>query len=234
MKLLEQRGVRRQMRLEQAAGLLVSGLPRQQAVSRQDAADVRVRHEHRTAHRVEQDRVDRLGPESGNGEQLATQRRQRRSPQPAEPAVEPLQQPSRERLKPPRLDAVEPGGADGLPELGPTDGGQAFGTEEPARAQRRHRARRARPGRMLCEHGTDGDLVGGPSRPPALRPEASLERDVGTQQPCLHRIRRRPGNVPPAKTARWLLQGYRGAPRLCRGVTSIREAWGAPGAPQVN
>jgi hypothetical protein len=201
VKLVEERRVRRQMGLEQPAGLFVPHAARQHAVTRQHAADVRVRHEHGAPGGVEQDRVHGLGSEPGHHQQLATQRYQRRQTQPGEPSTEPPQEPSCERVKPPRLHAMEASGPDHFRERAVADTGEAMRTEQPPPTQRRHGARRGRPGRMLGQHRADGDLIGRAPRPPVLRPEAPLERDIGPQQLRLDRIRRRSRNPSPAEDA---------------------------------
>jgi hypothetical protein len=201
VKLPEERRVRRQVRLELAPRGRVADVRRQRAVPGEHTADGGVGDEDGTAGRMEQDGIDRLGPEAGNRQHLPTERRQRLAAQGREASAEAGQEPSRERLEPSSARSIDSGRADDGRELGLADRGETIGTEQAASAQRRHRPRGARRRAALREHGSEGDLVGAPSRPPALRPEPPDQRHVRPQQPGLDGIRRWPRYAPPAEHA---------------------------------
>jgi hypothetical protein len=185
------------MSLEKRTRLLVAGALGQEAMTREEPARVGVGDEHRPVGRVEQDRVDGLGPQAVNREHLAAERLQRRPPHAGEAAPEALEQPAREGVQPPRLEPIRPGGANRLAELALAERGEPVRAEQAARAERLDRAGRARPRRVLREHGPHGHLVRRACWPPSLGSIAALQRDVEAQQPRLRRINRRTRNVSP-------------------------------------
>jgi hypothetical protein len=189
------------MSLEERSRLLVARAGGEKAVDREQAARVRVGDEHRTARRVQQDRVHGLGAEPDDRQHLPAQGTERRAAHTAEAAAELLEQPAREGLEPPRLESVGAGGTDQLGQLAFGERGEALGTQKPARAQRRHRAGGARPRGVLGQDSSHRDFVRSARRPPSLRPEPSRERDVEPQEPRLRGIGRRPGNSAPAEHA---------------------------------
>jgi hypothetical protein len=189
------------MSLEERSRLLVAGPVGEKAVDREQAARVRVGDEYRTARRVQQDRVHGLGAEPDDRQHLPAQDEERRAAHAAEAAAEPLEQPARERLEPSRLESIGAGGPDQLGQRAFGERGEALGTEQPARAQRRHRAGGARPRGVLSQDGSHGDLVRSARRPPTLRPEPASQRDVEPQEPRLRRIHRRPRDLAPSEHA---------------------------------
>src|SRR5262249_59815643 len=74
VKLVEQRGVRREMRLHEGARVLVARDRADQAMPRQYTPGVRVGDEHRTTGGIEEDRVHGLRTEAGHTEQATAQR----------------------------------------------------------------------------------------------------------------------------------------------------------------
>jgi hypothetical protein len=187
------------MRLDEPSRVLVSGASRDELVAREHAPGVGVRHEDRAAGRVKQDRVHGLGAEAGDRQHLAAERQERGAAHAVEAPGEAAEQPAGERLEPARLQAIGAGGADDLAQLALADGGDAVATQQAARAQGGHGAGRLARVRVLGEHGAHRDLVRGAGGPPALRPEAPLERRVEPQQPRLRRIGRRARNLTPAE-----------------------------------
>jgi hypothetical protein len=189
------------MSLEERSRLLVAGPVGEKAVDREQAARVRVGDEYRTARSVQQDRVDGLGAEPDDRQHLPAQGEERRAAHAAEAAAEPLEQPARERLEPPRLESIGAGGPDQLGQLAFGERVNALGTQQPARAQRRHRAGGARPRGVLSQDGPHRNLVRSARRPPALRPEPARERDVEPQEPRPRGIHRRPRDFSPPEHA---------------------------------
>lgn len=92
---------------------------------RQHAARGGVAESDRTSGRVEQDRVDGLGPEARDLQHLGAQRSERRAPHPVEAAAEALAEPRREAPYAPRREALRSSGAD--------DGGRDLGRRPSAR-----------------------------------------------------------------------------------------------------
>jgi hypothetical protein len=189
------------MSLEERACVLVSRAVGEKAVDREQAARVRVGDEHRTARRVQQDRVHGLGAEPDDRQHLPAQGDEGRAAHAAEAAAEPLDQPAREGLESPRLQPIRPRRANHLRQLLFGERGQALGTQKPASPQRGHRASGARPRGVLGQDGAHRDLVRSARRPPALRPEAARERDVEPQQPRFRGIYRRPRDLAPTEHA---------------------------------
>jgi len=223
---VEERGIRGQMRLDEATRLLVAGLEGYEALTREDLPHMRVGDEDRTAGGVKQDRVHRFGAETGDRQHLPPQCRQRRAAHAVEAPPEAIEEPSREGPKLPGLDPRRAADADDRGQLGFGERGEAIRAEQAARAQRRHRARGVRPRRAPGEHGPHRRLVrrpnqhGGPDmapkpptlgaprqsrsaqrRPPRPRPEPPLQRHVEAQQPRLRGIGRRPRNLSPTEHA---------------------------------
>jgi hypothetical protein len=216
MVLVEQGRIGRQMRLEERASLLVSGGARNEAMTREHAARVRVRDEDGAIGRVEQDRVHRLGPEPTHLEQLTAELDEGRPPHTLESSAEAGDEPSGEGLESPRLHVVGPGRPDDRGELGLRRGVDAAGRQPGLRSERTHGPGGVRPGGMLREDGADGDLERRPARPPALRTEPALEGEIEPEQPRLDRIAGWPGDLPPPRESE-------------EGVTPVRP--GAPLAP---
>ena len=201
MQLVEERGIRRQMRLQECARRLVPGARRDQPVARQHASRIGVGHEDGTARRIQQDRVDGLGTEARHGAELGAQGREGRPTDPVEPPAEPREEPACEVTETARLQPVGARAADDAGKRGLRHGEEPARIEEPARAQRRDGTRRVRPRRVLREHGPGGDLVRAAARPPALRAEAAQEASVQAQQSRLDRITRWAGNPAPTRRA---------------------------------
>lgn len=181
------------MRLEKRPRLLVPGPRWQQAVTGQHPARVGVGHEHGAASGVEQDRVRRLGAQSGYGQELAPQRAERRPPQAVEAAVEAADQPARERAQPRGLDPVRPCRADHRGHRGGRPRGEPAGVEQPPGPERGDRPGGVAPGRVLREDGARRHLEGGAGRPPALGTETLEQGRIESEQPGLDRIARRAG-----------------------------------------
>jgi hypothetical protein len=200
VKLVEERGIRRQVSLEERARVLVAGAVGKQPVDGQHAARVGVGDERGAASGVQQDRVRGLGPEADDPQHLAAEGGQWCPAHAVEAPAEPIEQPARERLESPRLEPIRPGRADDLGQLVFGKRGQALGAEETARAQGADRAGSVHPPGVLGQDRADRHLVRRPRRPPALRPESARERDVETQQPRLDGVRRGPGNLSPAES----------------------------------
>ena len=196
MELVEERGVGRQVRLDEGARVLVSGRRRQQALATEDTPRIRIGHEDGPMRGIEQNGVDRLRAKPRHRQELPPQRPEGRSPEAVEAAAEPDEQPFRERTQPTGLQTVRAGGANHVGQLGLRDGHEPLGREQSPLAKRRHRARGARPGGVLGEDRTDCNLEGGAARPPVLRAVSSEQVTIEPQQPGLHRIMRRPGNRP--------------------------------------
>lgn len=193
VKLVEERGIGRQVALHEGPDRLVAGIAGKQAVAGQDPPGIRVGNEHWPAGRVEEDRVDRLGPEARHGEQLAAQRPQGRPPEARPATPEAAEEPAGEALQPAGLEPVGPRGTNNGSQRRFVQRGDPLGLQQPAVAQRGHRARGVRPRRVLREHGPHRDLVRCPARPPALVAEAPEQRGVQAQEPGLDGIARRSG-----------------------------------------
>ena len=165
----------------------------------EDATRVGVGDEDGAAGRIEKDRVDRLGPEAGHGEQLATKRAERRTAHADKPPAEAHEQPCREIAQPFRLEAVRSRRPDRLEQHAIGRGGERARVEQTSRAQRGHRARGLAPRGVLREDRPGGDLERAAPRPPALRPETTQQLAVETQQACTHDIARRSGDASPRR-----------------------------------
>jgi hypothetical protein len=199
VKLVEQRGIGRQVPLDEGAHLLVPGPLRHEPVTGEHAPRVGVGDEDRATSGIEQDGVDRLGPEPGNAEQLLSKPPERDHAHCREPAVEAMEQEPREGLELARLQAMRAGRPHHGRQRGIADGVETVRIEELRGAKPRDRARRAGPRRVLGEHRAQGDLERRPARPPVLRTEPTLERTEETQQTDLDRVRRRPGDRSPVR-----------------------------------
>src|SRR6266704_2650012 len=77
--------------------------------------------------------------------------------------------------------------------------GEAARPEEALGAKRGDGTGSVSPDGVLGEHGAHRDLVGGPAGPPALRPEAPLERRVEPQEPRPEPVAWRSGGSAPAR-----------------------------------
>jgi hypothetical protein len=111
VELVEERRIRGEMRLHERARLLVPRPFGDQPVTGERPARVAVGHEHRTARRVEQDRVHGLRTEAGDAQHLATLGRERRPAHAADVAAKALAQPAGERRQAAGLDPIGARGA---------------------------------------------------------------------------------------------------------------------------
>jgi len=199
VKLVEQRGIRGQMCLEEGPGLLVAGAGRQQTVADEHAADVRVGHEHGAAGRVEEDRIHGLRAEPGDGEQVPAKRAKGRATDtlPAPPVA--AEQPPGEALQTTSLEPVGAGRPDhlGQPRLGLR--GYVHGAQQPSAPQGPDCPRGIGPRRVLGQDGPDGDFVGRAARPPVLGAESPEQPYVEPEQAGLDRIVGRTGDRPPSQ-----------------------------------
>src|SRR5262249_58477952 len=121
VKLVEQSGMRGQVRLEPRAGLFVTRGRADQAVAREDPARVRVGDKHRAACSIEKDGVGCLRPESLDVQEASSKRYERRRPQAAEISAHALDEPVCQREDPARLDAWGPGRSDHAGQEGRVD-----------------------------------------------------------------------------------------------------------------
>src|SRR5207247_2140944 len=167
VQLVEERRIGRQVRLhELARGLVVRG-PRQQPVTRQDAARVGIRDEDGATGGVEQDRVDRFRPEPGHGQQLAAHGAERRATHPLEASAEAREQPRREAAQAPGLEPVRSRRSDRFRDHALRSGGERARGQQSPRAQGGHGAGGLAPRGVLREDGARRDLERAAPRPPA-------------------------------------------------------------------
>src|ERR1051325_10321875 len=103
VQLVEERGIGRQVLLEERARLVVAGGGPQQAMPDEHAARVRVGNGYGTPRRVEENRVDGLRAEAGDREQFRAERPQGGASEAAEAAAEAGDEPGGERAHAPRL-----------------------------------------------------------------------------------------------------------------------------------
>ena len=199
VKFVEQHGIGWQACLEEGARLVVARPSPEQAVAHEHTARVGVRHEDRARSRVQQDRVGRLGPDPRYGEELTAERGQWEAPQRSKGAAEAVEQPPGQGSQAPRLDTRRAGRADGSSNFRLAARGEASRPEEALGAKRGDGTGSVSPDGVLGEHGAHRDLVGGPAGPPALRPEAPLERRVEPQEPRPEPVARRSGGSAPAR-----------------------------------
>src|SRR5438105_10748152 len=136
VKLAEKRGVRRQVRFEERARLLVRRGGGDQPMAREHATRGRVGDGHRPAGRIEQDLIDGLRAETRQREQLVAKRAERRATHAVKAPAEPRDQPRREPAHAPRLEPRRPRRANGRSELRFSDGEETAGIEETTFAQR--------------------------------------------------------------------------------------------------
>ena len=200
MKLVEEVGIGRQVRLEPVADLFVARMRGDQTMAGEDASGVRVDDEHGAAGRVEQDRVGGLGPETRDLEQAGAERTERHRPHPPQSSVQSLEDPAGQRLEPASLHALSPGRANDPGEAGHAEGRQPFGRQAAAGSERRDRPGGVDPGGVLGEDRANGDLVRRAARPPALRAVAPAERLVEAQKTGLGAIARRTGRPAAPRT----------------------------------
>ena len=200
--LVEERRVRRQMRLDERAGGFVVGARIDEAMPREHAPGVGVGDEHRSVSRIEQHRIRRLGAEPRHAQQVAPQSAERFRPETAKPSAEAIEQPARERLEMACLPAIRARRSDDLRERGLRNARERERCQQPPGPKRRDGARRSRPCRVLREHGADGHLVRRSRRPPALRPEAPGQGTMEAKQARFHPITRRARNPAPAREDR--------------------------------
>src|SRR5439155_24360033 len=130
VKLVEERGIGRQVRLQPGAGFLVRRVRGNRAVAGQDAPGVRVRDEDGPADGVKQDRVGRFGTEPGDRQQARAQHRKVRLAHPVELPAVPIEQPASQRQKTPGLQPVGAGRPDHARELLLWQGGDALERQE--------------------------------------------------------------------------------------------------------
>jgi hypothetical protein len=186
-----ERGIRRQVRLDERPRLLVRRRAGQEAVTREQASRVRVGHEDRTMGGVDEDRVRRLPAQPRDGQQLASQGAQRRAPQAGEASPEACHEPSCEGLQPRRLEPVRPRRADDVGDCALVHGRHPIGPQQPMPPECFDGPRGVRPRGVLGEDRPDRDLVRRAARPPVLGTEAGQEIDVKPQQAGLDGVQRR-------------------------------------------
>jgi hypothetical protein len=199
VQLVEERGIRRQVRFEKGARGLIARVRGDQPMPREHAPRVGVGDEDRAVRGIEEDGVGGLGTHPRHREQLGTQGPERRAPQAAKPSVEPMEEPARELTKPPCLQLVRAGAPNDRGQLCFRHGHEPLGIEQPPRAQRGDGERSIRPRGVLREHRADGDLVRAAARPPALPPEAAQEGDVKAQDPGFDGIAGWSGDPAPSR-----------------------------------
>jgi len=169
---------------------------------REYASRIGVSDHDRTIRCIEEDGIDGLGTQARHCEQLGTQGPERRAPQAAKPAVEPMEEPARELTKSSCLQLVRAGATNDHGQLRFRHSHEPLRVEQPPRAERGDGERGIRPRGVLREHRADGDLVRAAARPPALRPEAVQEGDVKAQDPGLDGIARWTGDPAPSREDR--------------------------------
>ena len=143
--LVEERGIRGQVRLEESPRVLVSAATWHQPVTHEHPAGVGVGHEHRASSGIEKNGVDGLRPESRHRQDLPPQRSQRRPAQHAKVAAGVRQQPAGEVEQPARFQSIGAGGPH--QRLKPSDGGRgkASRVQQALAPQRRHHRQREEP-----------------------------------------------------------------------------------------
>ena len=199
MILVEQGGVRRQVCFQERAGRLVRKTAPHDAVTGEHTARVLVDDEYRTARRVEQDDVSRLGPYPRNPQQIPPQGSEGQTSHLLKATIEPFEQPCRERAQAPGLEAIGSSHPQCLPEVVLADSGQPRRAQQAPGTQLADGALCVTPGGELRQDGASGDLVSGPRRPPALRAEPALQSHVQAQQARLHGVSRRARDPSPVR-----------------------------------
>ncbi len=202
MVLVEENGVGWKMRLHEGADVFVSCVWRNDPVAGQHSARVSIGDEERTAGSVEKNRIHGLGPEARHVQKLTSERDERSPTHAREAPAETPDEPLREGAQSPRFQSVRSGRSDHGSELGLRQCGEAMRREQATGPERGHGARGIRPGRVLRQHRTDGDLERRSARPPVLRAEPPLERAIEPQEARFRPVARRTGNPSPARQHR--------------------------------
>jgi hypothetical protein len=200
--LVEEDRIGGQMRLDEGPGFVVAGPSTDEAVAREHPPRVRVGHEHRTAGRVEKNRVSGLRTEAGHAQQLAPQGGKRLAFEATEPPPEAAEQPAREGFDVTSLHAIRPGRSNQASKLDFRHGRQTGRSQESPAAKLGDGARGTDPRRVLREDRAHGNLERCPGRPPALGTELLGQTPVEPKQPGLDGIAWRPRNPAPASEHR--------------------------------
>ena len=168
MVLVEERRVTRQVGHEESLKLLVARLGGDKPMAGEDSARVRVHDKDRVVARIEQDGVRRLGADTGDPQQLGTDRREWPGEHSPEASTVVAPEVLDERLEPPRLDPKVARGTERPRQFSKWNPGEGGRREEAGALEIGNRPFDVDPGGILGEDGPDGHLELALSGPPVL------------------------------------------------------------------